>query len=58
MMTSPHEQSELVRSHRRGVDSDIVKPVQFEGFVYAVQEIGRCCTLLNQPPAAAPARRS
>ncbi|MBT9486888.1 MAG: response regulator [Rubrivivax sp.] len=53
MMTSSQEQSDLVRSYELGVNSYIVKPVQFEGFVRAVQEIGMYWMLLNQPPAVA-----
>jgi two-component system, response regulator len=53
MMTSSQEQSDLVRSYELGVNSYIVKPVQFEGFVRAVQEIGMYWMLLNHPPAVA-----
>ena len=53
MMTSSQEQNDLVRSYEMGVNSYIVKPVQFEGFIRAVQEIGMYWMLLNQPPTAA-----
>lgn len=52
MMTSSQEQSDLVRSYELGVNSYIVKPVQFDAFVKAVQEIGLYWMLLNQPPSA------
>ena len=54
MMTSSQEQSDLVRSYELGVNSYVVKPVQFDGFVKAVQELGLYWMLLNQPPAANP----
>jgi CheY-like chemotaxis protein len=51
MMTSSQEQNDLVRSYELGVNSYIVKPVQFDAFVKAVQELGMYWMLLNQPPA-------
>ncbi|MFY9512575.1 MAG: response regulator [Rubrivivax sp.] len=52
MMTSSQEQSDLVRSYQLGVNSYVVKPVQFEAFVKAVQELGLYWMLLNQPSAS------
>jgi two-component system, response regulator len=51
MMTSSAEQSDLIESYNLGVNSYIVKPVNFESFVQAVADLGMYWMLLNQPPA-------
>lgn len=51
MLTSSKEQRDLIESYQLGVNSYIVKPVDFENFVEAARQLGSYWLLLNQLPA-------
>jgi two-component system response regulator len=50
MLTSSREERDIVESYQLGVNSYIVKPVDFGQLVESVQQLGLYWLLLNQPP--------
>jgi CheY-like chemotaxis protein len=51
VLTSSREEKDIIESYRLGVNSYIVKPVDFEKFVEAVKTFGLYWLLINQPPS-------
>jgi CheY-like chemotaxis protein len=56
MLTSSREQNDIVESYRLGVNSYIVKPVNFERFANAVKDLGLYWLLINEPPVQGSSR--
>lgn len=50
VLTSSREEPDIQRCYGLGVNSYLVKPVDFDGFVRAVTQTGLYWLLLNQPP--------
>lgn len=50
IMTSFGEEKDLLASYSLGVNSYVVKPVNFEGFAKAVSDLGMYWLLINQTP--------
>jgi two-component system response regulator len=52
VLTSSREERDIVDTYQLGVNSYIVKPVDFEQFTESVRQLGFYWALLNQPPSA------
>ena len=50
ILTSSDEERDRIASYRLGVNSYVVKPVDFDDFARAVVEIGCYWVLMNKPP--------
>jgi CheY-like chemotaxis protein len=50
VMTSSREERDVIESYQLGVNSYVVKPMDFEGFSAAVAELGHYWLLVNQDP--------
>jgi CheY-like chemotaxis protein len=51
VLTSSREERDLVQSYNYGVNSYVVKPVDFPQFTEAVRQLGLYWVLLNQVPS-------
>jgi DNA-binding response OmpR family regulator len=50
VLTSSHEERDMMASYKLGVNAYVVKPVDFHEFVNAVKELGMFWAVINQPP--------
>jgi CheY-like chemotaxis protein len=50
VLTSSHEEKDMMRSYSLGVNAYVVKPVDFHAFVNAVRELGAFWAVINEPP--------
>lgn len=54
MLTSSREESDLIKSYQLGVNAFVVKPVDFNAFFEAIQDLGMFWAVLNEPPPRVP----
>jgi two-component system, response regulator len=50
VMTSSREEQDLLKSYQLGVNAYVVKPVNFQRFVEAVEQVGAFWAVINEPP--------
>lgn len=53
ILTSSKQEEDLIEGYRRGVNSYVRKPVDFNEFVEAVRQVGLYWLVLNEPPPTA-----
>ena len=51
ILTSSKENPDIAHCYELGANSYIVKPVEFDGFMKAISDVGLYWLLHNQPPA-------
>ena len=52
ILTSSREERDIIKSYDLGVNSYIVKPIDFEQFTEAIRDVGLYWLLLNQVPVS------
>jgi two-component system response regulator len=50
ILTSSREEQDILQCYRLGANSYVQKPVEFENFMAAVQQLGFYWLLVNEPP--------
>ena len=50
VLTSSHEERDMIESYKLGVNAYVVKPVDFHDFIDAVKGLGIFWAVINEPP--------
>ena len=50
ILTSSHEEQDLIKSYELGVNAYVVKPVDFKEFIEAVKQVGVFWAVINEVP--------
>jgi CheY-like chemotaxis protein len=51
ILTSSHEEQDLINSYQLGVNAYVVKPVDFKDFMDAVRQVGVFWAVINEVPS-------
>ena len=54
MLTSSREEKDLIQSYDLGVNAFVVKPVDFDQFLHAIQALGMFWAIVNEAPPTKP----
>lgn len=58
ILTSSHEDRDMVEGYKLGTNAYVVKPVDFHRFVDAIKHIGAFWAIINEPPPGSMQKRS
>jgi CheY-like chemotaxis protein len=58
ILTSSHEDRDMVEGYKLGTNAYVVKPVDFHQFVDAIKHIGAFWAIINEPPPGSMQKRS
>ena len=58
ILTSSHEDRDMLEGYKLGTNAYVVKPVDFHQFVDAIRHIGAFWALINEPPPGNMQKRS
>ena len=50
ILTSSREEKDIIEGYKLGINAYVVKPVEFEKFMKAVETLGTFWALINEPP--------
>jgi DNA-binding response OmpR family regulator len=58
ILTSSHEDRDMIEGYKLGTNAYVVKPVDFHQFVDAIKQIGVFWAVINEPPPGSIHKRS